>query len=126
MKDRSDYTCNNYHCNKFVNIYAHFVYTDLMHGVTLLFFFNLIAYYTKVHIGVRLKFCFTVLSKIFHTFFVIRCLCSQIVTCYYFNLLSDFHLIIKISTIFWLIKIVSHILFIKISCFVLNLPHAFL
>lgn len=101
MKDRSDYTCNNYHCNKFVNICAHFVYTDMLHGVTLLFF-NLIKIiaYTKVHIGVKIKFCFTVLSKLFHTFFVIRCFCSQIVTCCYFNLLSDFHLIIRISTIF--------------------------
>lgn len=59
MKDISDYTCNNSHCNKFVNIYAHFVYTDLLHGVTLLFL-NLIKIiaYTKVHVGVKIKFCF--------------------------------------------------------------------
>lgn len=72
MKDRSDYTCNNSHCNKFVNICAHFVYTDLLHGVTLLFFnlFKIIAY-TKVHIGVKIKFCFTELSKLFHTFLLL-------------------------------------------------------
>lgn len=94
MKDRSYYTCNNYHCNTIVNICAHSVYTVCC--MVLLYFFNLIKIiaYTKVHIGVKIKFCCTVLSKLFHTFFVIRCFSSQIVTCGYFNLLSDFHLII--------------------------------